>query len=299
MKSSVGTGIASAVLVIAMVGASAARADEGAEESRTADDVAAELANPNAALGFLGFPLDYVLYGGTAPGASDQSSLRIGFQPNVPYPLSESTNFFLRPLIPVYLDQPVPLALGHTILRDSHDAGMPGFSGTGLQLGDISFDAAIGNTSDSGVVLAGGVVGTLPTASDDRVGLGQYLLGPELFIGRGGRWGFVGLLLTHQWDIAGDDSFETSVTGGQYFYTINLKNAWQIQAQPTFSYNHQADSGNRWTFPLGVGVSKTVVLGGTPWKFNVQYWHYLASPEAFGAADQVRVQITPVIPLPW
>ena len=30
------------------------------------------------------------------------------------------------------------------------------------------------------------------------------------------------------WDIAGDDDFDTSITGGQYSYAFNLKNGWQI-----------------------------------------------------------------------
>ena len=113
------------------------------------------------------------------------------------------------------------------------DTGSLDLDGSGLQLGDISFDAAIGKTFDSRRVLFAGVIGTLPTATDERVDLNQYLLGPEFFIGRGAKWVFVG------------------------------------------------------------------VLGKTPWKFNLQYWYYLESPEIFGPKHQVRFQITPVIPLPW
>ena len=282
--------LACTLALIVMATAGPARAADDPGSTPSAEEVAAMLANPNATLGFLAFNIDYVQYAGEAPGADRQSAPRLAFQPSVPYPLNESTNFFLRPLIPVFLDQPVP-AVG--------DAGSLEFDGSGLQLGDISFDAAIGKTFDSRMVLFAGAIGTLPTATDDRVGLNQYLLGPEFFIGRGAKWGFVGVLLTHQWDIAGEDAYSTSISGGQYFYTINLENAWQIQAQPTFAYNHEAQSGNQWTLPLGVGASKTVVLGKTPWKFNLQYWYYLESPEIFGPKHQVRFQITPVIPLPW
>ena len=69
--------------------------------------------------------------------------------------------------------------------------------------------------------------------------------------------------------------------------------------QPTFSYNHEAESGNQLTLPLGVGVSKTVVLGGTPWKYSLQYWHYVAQPDGFGPQYQIRLQVAPVVPLPW
>ena len=118
-------------------------------------------------------------------------------------------------------------------------------------------------------------------------------------IGKGGEWGFVGLLLTHQWDIAGEDSFDSSITAGQYFYTVNLKNAWQIQAQPTFSYDHEAESGNKLTLPVGIGVAKTTVIGKTTWKFGVQYWHYVEKSDVFGPDFQIRFVVSPVVPLPW
>ena len=177
-------------------------------------------------------------------------------------------------MIPVYFDQPTPIVSG----APAGDAGgadvttqSRGFENTGTELGDISFDAAIGKTFASGIIMVDGVEGTMDTATDDRIGLGQWLLGPEFLLGRGDHWGFLGLLLNHQWDVAGDDDFDTSITGGQYFYTYNLKNAWQIQAHPTFSYNHNAESGDEWTFPMGVGVSKTTLLGKTLVKFSLQY----------------------------
>jgi len=267
-----------------------------AEES--AESVARELANPNTSLASLAFPIDFTRYDGDAPGADSQSAWRISFQPSLPYPINDSTNFFLRPLIPIYIDQPVPMVGGEAVPPQGDFTGQD-FGSTGLQLGDISFDAAIGTTLGSGTVLVGGLVATLPTATDDRIGLDQYLLGPEFLIAQGGQRGLIGLMVSHQWDVAGENAYTTDVTAGQYFYTINLKNAWQIQATPTWSYNHEAEKGNRWTLPLGIGVSKTAVIGKTPWKFALQYWHYIESPDSFGPDYQIRFQISPVIKLPW
>jgi len=47
-----------------------------------------------------------------------------------------------------------------------------------------------------------------------------------------------GVLVSHQWDIAGEDAVSTCITGGQYFYSINLRDGWQIAGSPTFSYYH-------------------------------------------------------------
>lgn len=281
--------------LLAVVLAVPALAQEDGGTSSAAE-VAKALANPNATLGFLSFPIDYIQYEGDLEGASSQSAWKLNFQPSLPYPLGEGTNLFVRPLIPLVLDQPVPLVGDQPVLALP---GAPVFESRGVELGDISFDVAIGKTLPSKLVLFGGLVGTLPTATDDALGLDQYLLGPEVFVGKVTGWGMIGVLFTHQWDIAGEDSFDTSVTGGQYMFTYNLRNAWQIQMSPTFSYNHEAESGQELTFPLGIGVSKTTVFGKTPWKFNVQYWQYVEKPDAFGPDFQLRLTVTPVIPLPW
>ncbi|MFZ0256296.1 MAG: hypothetical protein WAN46_11745 [Gammaproteobacteria bacterium] len=176
---------------------------------------------------------------------------------------------------------------------------MNDYENTGVQLGDISFDAALGKSLPGGYVVVGGVVGTLPTATDDALGLDQWLLGPEVALAKVSKWGVLGLLVSHQWDVAGEDSFSTSITGGQYFYTYNLSNGWQISSSPTFSYNHNAPSGQGWTLPIGFGVSKTAILGSRPWKFSLQYWQYVEQADVFGQDWQVRFTVTPVVSLPW
>lgn len=234
-------GLMAALVIFSVFSESVCAQEAQTEAKLSASDVAHELANPNTSLGFMAFPMDYITYQGDLPNAGSQEAWKISFQPSLPYPIAKGTNFFLRPLIPVILKEPI-------------------FNGTGLddsdtELGDISFDAAIGKSFSNGVQIIGGITGTLNTATNRHVGLGQTLLGPELFLGRKTDWGFCGLLVTHQWNVAGDDSFDTSITGGQYSFTCDLKNAWQVQMQPSWSYNHEADSGDKLTLPLGIGVS--------------------------------------------
>jgi len=181
------------------------------ESDNSAAAIAEKLANPNAVMGFLSFPIDFVSYVGDTVGAGSESAWKVNFQPSFPYPLGEGTNLFIRPLIPLVIDQPVPLVADAPVLPLS---GSSNFSGSGLNLADISFDVAVGKTFPSKLVLLGGVVGTLPTATDDALGLDQYLLGPEFYVGKVTDWGSVGVLLSHQWDVAGADDFTTSVTGG-------------------------------------------------------------------------------------
>jgi|LKGT01.1.fsa_nt_gi hypothetical protein len=260
--------------------------DEGGPGSPSAEEIAAELSNPNTTMGTMNVNFDYIAFDGDLPRSDNQAAYRMTFQPGLPYPLSETTNLFVRPAFPVIFKQDVPRARG-------------GFSSKGVDLGDIAIDAAVGKTFSNGVVLLGGVVGTFPTATDDALGLDQWLLGPEAAVALVRPWGVLGVLVTHQWDVAGEDDFSTSITGGQYFYTFNLGDGWQLNGSPTFSYNHKADSDNAWTFPLAVGVSKTTVIRGRPWKFSLQYWHYIESPDVFGPDYQIRFTVSPVVKLPW
>ncbi|WP_163339518.1 hypothetical protein [Desulfopila sp. IMCC35008] len=262
------------------------RDSEGGFGSPSAAEVAAALSDPNTNMGTMNFQFDYISYDGDIPGADGAEAWRMLFQPSLPYKLTDSSNLFIRPAIPVIFSQDVPQQSG-------------GFSSEGVDLGDIGFDASLAKTFPGGIVILAGLAGTLPTATNDSLGLDQWLLGPEFAVAMVRPWGVVGTLVSHQWDVAGEGDYDTSITGGQYFYALNLKDGWQINGSPTFSYNHEASSGNEWTFPLAVGASKTTFIGGRPWKFGLQYWHYIESPDNFGPEYQIRFTVSPVVKLPW
>jgi hypothetical protein len=260
--------------------------DEGGLGSPTAAEIAAELSDPNSAMGTMGVNFDFIFFDGDLPDSDDQAAQRMTFQPGLPYPLSDSMNLFVRPAIPLVFKQDVPRAGG-------------GFKSKGFNLGDIGFDVAVGKTFSNGIMMLGGVVTTLPTATTSALGREQWLLGPEAVVAMVRPWGVLGILITHQWDVVGTNDFNTSITGGQYFYTYNLGGGWQLSGSPTFSYDHNAKSDDAWTFPVAAGVSKTTIIGGRPWKFGLQYWNYVVSPDVFGPEHQLRISISPVVKLPW
>ena len=256
---------------------------EGGLATPSAQEIAEELTNPNNTMGMMTINFDYVSFDGSLTDASSQSSSVLTFQPNLPYPINETTNLYVRPAIPVVLSQDVPSPNG-------------GFSTTGVNLGNISMDAFIGKMTPKKYVIGGGVVGTFPTRTDPSLGLNQWLLGPELLLAKNFEWGAIGALITHQWRVGGNDPNPTSVTGGQYFYTVNLKKGWRINGAPVYSYNHQTED---WTFPIAAGVSKTTMIAGRPWNLNMQYMHYFESPDVFGPKHQLRLVISPIVKLPW
>ena len=279
-----------------------------APESNSAEEAAKKLADPNATIGMFSIPIDYIHYNGDMNGASAQNAFKISFQPSLPYPIKEGQNIFVRPLIPFILAQPT--------ISDEGD-----FIQESIELGDIGFDMAYGISFPSKWMTVFGVAGTIPTATKADLGSGRWMLGPEAFLGKTTKWGFAGVLVSQTWSlnknkvenaIPDPDDFGyigeayypdkrevLSILSGQYMYTVNLKNAWQIQAQPVYLFNYNAKEGSRLTLPLGTGVSKTIIAGKMPMKFNVQYWYYVARAEAFGPQHQIRLQVVPVIKLPW
>ena len=275
------------------------------EQEKSSADLAKELANPNATVGQMLFPIDLIGYNGDLNNASGQNASVISFQPSLPIPLSEGINLYVRPLIPMYISQPTITANGF-----EQKSG----------LGNISADVAIGKTWPSKWITLVGVFGGFKTASDEALRASHTTLGPELMIAKLTSFGAVGFMISHAWSVgdskdadptsstilsdafwstSGSASNDVSITAGQYFYTINLEKGWQIAASPTYAYNHNAGDGNKLTLPLGTGIQKVILAGKMPIRLGAQYWYYVASTDTFGPQHQFRLTIAPVVPLPW
>jgi hypothetical protein len=287
-----GTNVETGETVVFSVDAQAIRATRevepgaGSAGEPSADELAAKLSNPTAPVMTIGNNLDFIAFDGDLPGADDETAVRYVFQTAFPYKLANGGSIFFRPALPILFNDPVP-------------DGQGGFSSKGTDLGDMGFDFSYGKTTDSGLLYGAGMVGTVPTATDDSLGKDKWGLGPELLFGVLRKWGIVGGLLTHQWDVGGSGDAEIDVTSLNYFYAFSLGGGWQFASGPTISYDHTRASGDRWTVPLGVGIARTMVLGGRPWKFQLQYWNYVEAADALAAEHQVRFSFSPVVSVPW
>jgi len=267
--------------------ASGSRTDAGGSAQPSAEEMAQKLANPTNPIMTIGNNFDYVTFDGDLPGADDESSFRYLFQTVFPFKLSDGKGtVFFRPAIPVFFNEPVP-------------AGPGSFSSEGIDLGDIGFDFSYGQTSKSGWIYGGGLVGTLPTATNDLLGKDKWALGPEGLFGKIGSWGAVLGLVTHQWDIGGSGNKDINVTSFTYVYAFALGGGWQIAAAPVITYDHEATNDNELTFPLGIGIAKTSIIKGRPWKFQLQYWNYVEANDAFAPEHLLRFSVSPVVSAPW
>lgn len=254
--------------------------DEGSTATASADEIAAQLANPNTPMASLNFKFQYRTFKGDLPNADDQDSTTLLFQPSLPFPLDNGDLILFRPAFPILFDQPVfnPASLDF----DSE-----------FGLGDISFDLAYASTNKkTGLLLAAGIFSTLPTATKSELGKQRWALGPEFFIGKITKEYVLGVFPNHQWDVAGSGEADINLTTMQLLGTYLPGGGWNVGTTPIMSYDHVIDE---WSIPLNLTFGKTVIIGGRPWKFAMEINYFVEQPDAFGPEWFIGFNVTPVV----
>ena len=251
--------------------------DPGAATA-SANEMAAELANPNTPLASLTFKLQFRGFTGDLPNADDQNSTTLLFQPSLPFPLDNGDTILFRPAIPLLIDQP---------MFNARDLDFDETTG----LGDISFDLAYARTSDTGILTALGIVSSLPTATDD-LGSDRFTLGPEILLGKLTEKYVVGVFPNHQWDIGGTGDADINLTTMQVFATYLPMGGWNVGSVPIMNYDHNT---NDWTIPLNLQLGKTIIANGRPWKLAMELNYYIEQPDPFGPDWMIGFIVTPVV----
>jgi hypothetical protein len=242
----------------------------------SADETAKQLANPNTPLASLTLKNQWIHWDGDLPGADGLDSMTFLFQPNFPFPVSDTDTIFFRPAFPYLADQPVVDAAGNV--------------GSESNFGDMGLDLAFGRTSNDGFLTAAGVVAGIPIGADG-LSSDTWTLGPELFFGKISKSCVLGIFTTHQWDVSGPR--ETSLTTIQPIMTFLPGGGWAIGSAGTLSYNWEAE---QWTIPLQMQVSKTVKFGKTPVKLALEANYYIEKADSLGQEWMIGFNITPVVP---
>lgn len=249
----------------------------GGAAAPSADELAAELSNPNTAVATLNFKNQFRWFEGDLPDAGNQSSYTMVFQPILPFVLDSGDKIIWRPAVPLVVDQPV-------------------FDGTGFGeesgLGDIVMDLAYAPKSDSGLLTAFGVITSLPTASDDALGTDLWTLGPEMLLAKSYSKGLYGIFPNHQWNIAGSGEADISLTTIQPLFTYLPGGGWNVGSAPAITYDWESE---QWTVPLQLNAGKTVVWNGRPWKLSVELNYYVEKADAFGPEWMLSFNIAPVV----
>lgn len=252
--------------------------DAGGASQPSAEEIAQKLANPNAPMASLTFRLQQRIFDGDLPDAS-QTGTALVFQPSFPFSLENGDVVFFRPAIPIQFSAPSP------------DPGGMGFSSES-GLGDIAFDVAYGRTTKTGMLYAGGVIVSLPTATNDALGSDRFTMGPEFMIGKLTKKWVIGAFPNHQWDVGGSGDKDINLTTIQLFGTVLPGGGWNYGTSPIITFDHITD---QWAVPLNFTLGKTVIWNGRPWKLSAELNYYVEQADSFGPQWFIGINVAPVV----
>ena len=252
----------------------AAPTETKAELQVKAEALAKQTQNPVADLVTIPIQFNW----NTGGGLGDQTLQVINIQPVLPLALDDDWLLVSRTIVPLVN---VPLSSGDR--------------STGI--GDIQEQMYLTAANPGKVIWGFGPVFSFPTATNDALTTGQFALGPDFVVlTMPGKW-VIGAVANQLWRIGGSDN-TTAINSFfvQPFVNYNLKRGWALSTSPTITADWNAPSGQQWTVPLGIGVSKVNKIGNQPVNLSLQYYHNVVRPDN-GPADVVRMVFALLYPV--
>ncbi len=213
------------------------------------------------------------------PEKGTQNILNI--QPVIPIGVGKDWNIITRTIFPLIWNP----ALG---------PGLDSVNG----LGDMQFSAFLSPANPGKWIWGLGAIAQLPTNSDDELGNDNWGLGPTavvLHLDKGSPWVY-GVLVNNVW------SLTSNKQGGSYnngliqpFLNYNLPGGTYLTSSPVITVNWDADSGDRWTVPIGGGIGHIFHLGKLPVNTQLSAYYNVERPD-YGANWQIRFQVQLMFP---
>ncbi len=235
--------------------------------------MAKQIQNPLAELISVPFQANY----NTGVGVDDRTFFNLNVQPVIPFP-GEKWNVISRTIIPI---NSAPLGATDSVFG----------------IGDTSFSLFWSPAKASQLTWGVGPVISMPTASNPEVlGSGKWSVGPTgILFYKIGEW-TMGAVASNVWSVAGDgDREDVNFFFAQYFVNYNFEHGWALGTAPIVTADWEADSGNTWTIPWGLQVSKLTLFGPRPVNLLIGYYWNSEYPD--GSADaQFRLQVNFLFP---
>lgn len=221
-------------------------------------------------------------------GPDDDVANVLNVQPVIPVALGDDWNLVNRTIAPL-------------IALPDLTAGLPEVpgeigGGSSFGLGDVNHTVFLSPAEPGPVVWGLGPSITFPTATDDRLGAEKWSAGPSaVLLAMPGDF-VLGALARQLWSFGGaGDREDVSQLLVQPFVNYNLPDGWYLVSAPVVTANWKADSGNRWTVPVGGGLGRLVRLGSQPLNVSLQGYYNLERPR-FAPRWTLRFQVQLLFP---
>ncbi len=205
------------------------------------------------------------------------------FQPLLPVSLTEEWNLVTRPVVTIYNSTPVETASGE-------------FRNT-TTFGDMIFMQHLSPARSGPWLLGIGPTWVFPTAGSVYTGQGKWMVGPSIVLGYLSKKFILGVFPQQWWSFSGDPNRpSTNQLNLQPIAALFFENGWSVSYSGNILANWKAAAGDRWTVPLGVGVTKVLKFGRLPVKIGVAGQYMVVRPEWTGQKWDIQISVTPVIP---
>ncbi|MBW6401744.1 transporter [Roseomonas sp. HJA6] len=234
-------------------------------------DLAAELANPVAALISVPFQNNLDFGGGTG----DAFRYNLNIQPVVPVTLTPSWNLIVRTIVPVLYTERV---------YDDHRAG----------LGDITQSFFFSPSQPVNGITWGLGPAVLYPSGTNGYSQRQWGVGPTgVLLRQSGPWIF-GALVNHIWGMGGapDGSEAVNATFLQPFlnYITPSQTTFFLNTETTYDWSRQ-----QWTVPINAGVNQLVSIGGQRVQVGAGIRYFAEKPDG-GPDWGIRLNLVFVFP---
>jgi hypothetical protein len=266
-----------ALITLLVLGMAPAVAAQGAGASPPAPIDASALAkqSQNPISNLISIPFQSNFY--TGGDLEDRTFYNLNIQPVFPFPVSKDWMVVGRMIAPF---DSIPAA------GETRDTG----------LGDIQLEFFLTPARPGKLIWGAGPLFSLPTATASPLETGSWAAGPAFVVVKNVGPFVFGGLVTQSWSFADSGGEpETSVLAVQPAVNFNFGKGWALSFSPTITANWDAEEGNRWTVPLGLGVTHTTVFNRRPINVGLSYYHNLERPEGSGAS-LLRISITLLYP---
>jgi hypothetical protein len=169
---------------------------------------------------------------------------------------------------------------------------LPGYVQPPKKVGD-HWESGLGNgyttfflspARGNGFYWGAGPVLYYPTATNAALGVNKWGSGPSaaFVFKRGDSPWVVGAIANNIWSFGGPpgSSDRTNSLLLNPFISYHLGDGWSIGSSPSIAANWLAKTGQKWTVPVGGGISKTFRLGGQPMKLSVDSYYNAVRPQS-------------------
>jgi hypothetical protein len=224
----------------------------------TPSEIAKQLHNPLSNLREVIFQLDVL----PNVGPEDKTEWVTTIQPVWPFPLIRDWKLVTYSIIPVV----------------SQPGLAPGADRTN-GLGDSTFFGYLVPPNEGPIIWGFGPALQVPTHTNDDLGVDKWAAGPALIVGvQPGNWSIFGLL-DNVWSFAGSDDEDINLLNFQYQAVRLFPGDWFFITNWVVESDWEADSGDRWTVPIGGGFGKQFKLFGNQFQAYGQVGYNVVRPD--------------------